>query len=55
MLTPEELLSLAAETGYQPGSATMVLGQPVFWAEPAAAQNVLLELITHVHAHAPRP
>lgn len=54
MLTPEELLSLAAETGYQPGPATAVLGRPVFWAEPAAAHDVLLQLITHVHAHAPQ-
>jgi hypothetical protein len=54
MLTPEELLNLAGETAYQPGPATAVLARPVFWAEPAVAQDVVLDLITRVQAEAPQ-
>lgn len=53
-LTPEELLSLAAETGYQAGAATTILTRPVFWADPSAAQEVALDLIAAAHARAPQ-
>ncbi len=53
VLTPEELLRLAAETDYQPGPATAAVGRPVFWADPDTGRNTFLELITVVQAHAP--
>jgi tetratricopeptide (TPR) repeat protein len=54
MLTPEELLSLAAEARYQPGPATAVVSRAVFWAEPRTAQEVFLELIGTINDHAPK-
>lgn len=52
MLTQDELLSLAAEGEYKPGPAAALLGRPVFWADPASAQDVFLELISAVQLHA---
>jgi tetratricopeptide (TPR) repeat protein len=53
LLTTDELASLAAEDRYQTGPATMILTRPIFWANPAAGQQALLEVIIPIHAHAP--
>jgi hypothetical protein len=53
MLTGEELTSLAAESGFQPGPATLIISRPLFWASPGAGQAVFTELADRVNHHAP--
>jgi hypothetical protein len=53
VLTEDELTSLAAENHYLPGPATLVIGRPLFWAVPGAAQAQFTELASNVNRHAP--
>jgi hypothetical protein len=52
-LTLEELVGLAAEAGYGPGPAMTAISRAAFWADPAAAQKIFLELVDAVSEHAP--
>jgi hypothetical protein len=53
MLTHEELMSLAAENGYQPGPATLIVSRPLFWASPDDAQVAFTEIAARVNRDAP--
>jgi hypothetical protein len=53
MLSPDELEALAAETSFQPGPATTIVSRPVFWADPIAAREVFLELVSKASKQAP--
>lgn len=50
-LDQEEILRLAAEDGWQPGPAALVLTRPTLWQEPVSALSFYNKCISGVLAH----
>ncbi len=50
-LDQEEILRLAAEDGWQPGPAALVLTRPAFWREPVSALSFYNKCISGVLTH----
>lgn len=51
LLDQEEVLRLAAEDGWQPGPAALVLARPTLWQEPVSALSFYNKCISGVLAH----